>query len=149
MKGNETTWRSRAPTRVTLLLGSVLVAACASTPPEPVLYPNAHLKQVGSQAAQRDIAECTQLARTSGVQETKDADVAGKAAGGAAVGGAAGGAYGLISGNAVERGLAGAAAGAAAGSVRGMMQSSETSPIFKNFVQRCLRERGYEVIGWQ
>jgi hypothetical protein len=29
------------------------------------------------------------------------------------------------------------------------MQSAETSPVFKNFVQRCLRERGYEVIGWQ
>ena len=23
------------------------------------------------------------------------------------------------------------------------------SPVFRSFVQRCLRERGYEVIGWQ
>lgn len=130
-------------------LGALFAAGCASTPPEPVLYPNAHLKRVGTQAAQRDIAECRQLALTSGVDETKEGDVAGKAAGGAAVGGAAGGAYGLVGGNAVERGLAGAAAGAAVGSVRGMMQSSETSPVFKNFMQRCLRERGYEVIGWQ
>jgi hypothetical protein len=29
------------------------------------------------------------------------------------------------------------------------MESGETSPVFRNFVQRCLRERGYEVIGWQ
>ena len=42
-----------------------------------------------------------------------------------------------------------AAAGAAAGMVRGAMQSGETSPVYKNFVQKCLRDRGYEVVGWQ
>ena len=136
---------------VTLLITSMLTAGisgCTSTP-EPKLYPNNHLKQVGNQAAQRDIAECKQLALTSGVNEHKDGEVGRKAAGGAAVGGAAGGAYGLVRGDAVERGLGGAAAGAAVGTVRGTTQSSETSPVFKNFVNRCLRERGYEVIGWQ
>jgi uncharacterized protein YcfJ len=125
------------------------ISGCASSPPEPKLYPNAHLKQVGSRAAVRDIAECKQLARTSSVNEHKDGEVGRKATGGAAIGGATGGAYGLVRGDAVERGLAGAAAGAAAGTVHGTMQSSETSPVFKNFVNRCLRERGYEVIGWQ
>jgi uncharacterized protein YcfJ len=127
---------------------AAVISGCASTP-EPVLYPNNHLKQVGNQLAQRDIAECKQLALSSGFNEHKDSEVGRKAAGGAAIGGTAGGAYGLVSGNAVERGLAGAAAGAAVGTVRGSMQSSETSPIFKNFVNRCLRDRGYEVIGWQ
>lgn len=125
------------------------ITGCASTP-EPVLYPNNHLKQAGNQVARRDIEECKQLARNSGVNESRDGNVAGKAAGGAAVGGASAGAWGLVrGGDAGNRALAGAAAGAAGGSVRGMMKSSETSPIFKNFVQRCLRERGYEVIGWQ
>jgi hypothetical protein len=124
------------------------IGGCASTP-EPKLYPNNHLKQVGNQVAQQDIAECKQLALTSGVNEHKDGEVGRKAAGGAAIGGAAGGAYGLVRGDAIERGLAGAAAGAAVGTVRGSMQSSETSPVFRNFVNRCLRERGYEVIGWQ
>lgn len=60
------------------------------------------------------------------------------------------GAWGLVRGNdAGERALAGAAAGAATGTVRGTMQSTETSPVFRNFVQKCLNERGYEVIGWQ
>jgi len=72
-----------------------------------------------------------------------------KAVGGAAIGGATAGAWGLVRGDAGQRALAGAAAGAAAGTVRGGMQATETSPIFKNFVNRCLRERGYEVIGWQ
>jgi len=127
---------------------AAVISGCASTP-EPVLYPNNHLKQVGNQAAQQDIAACKQLALSSGVNQTRDGEVGRQAAGGAAIGGATAGAYGLVRGNAVERGLGGAAAGAAAGTVRGSMQSSETSPIFKNFVNRCLRDRGYEVIGWQ
>jgi hypothetical protein len=44
-----------------------------------------------------------------------------------------------------ERALAGAAAGA----VRGGIQSTEQSPLFKNFVNKCLSDKGYSVIGWQ
>ncbi len=127
----------------------VLLAGCSSTPPKPVLYPNSHLQRVGQTQADRDIAACKQYARNSGVDEHKDGEVGKKAASGAAVGGAAGGAYGLVRGDAGQRALAGAAAGAAAGTVRGGIKSTETSPVFKNFVNRCLRERGYEVIGWQ
>ena len=65
------------------------------------------------------------------------------------MGGASAGAWGLVRGNAAENALAGAAAGAAAGTVRGAIKNSETSPVYKNFVQKCLRDRGYEVIGWQ
>jgi hypothetical protein len=114
-----------------------------------VLYPNAHLRQVGSSAARQDIAECKQLALGSGVDQHKDGEVARRAASGAAIGGATGGAYGVFRGDAVERGLGGAAAGAAGGTVHGMLKSDETSPVFRKFVNRCLGERGYEVIGWQ
>jgi outer membrane lipoprotein SlyB len=132
-----------------LLAVCALSAGCAGTT-NPVLYPNNHLQQVGQAEASRDIAECRQLASSSGVAETKDGQVARQATGGAAVGGASAAAWGLVRGNdAGERALAGAAAGAAAGTVRGSMKSSETSPVYKNFVQKCLRDRGYEVIGWQ
>ncbi len=131
-----------------LVLGGWL-AGCASAPPKPVLYPNNHMQSVGQAQANQDIAACKQLAHSSGVAENKDGEVGKKAVGGAAVGGAAAGAWGLVRGDAGQRALAGAAAGAAAGTVRGGMQATETSPIFKNFVNRCLRERGYEVIGWQ
>ena len=135
--------------RLSLFAACVLAVGCAGTP-NPVLYPNVHLKQVGQAAADRDVAECRQLASGSGVAETGDSKVARQAAGGAAIGGASAGAWGLVRGNdAGGRALAGAAAGAAAGTVRGAMKSSETSPVYKNFVQRCLRERGYDVIGWQ
>lgn len=135
-----------------LLTGVIVtaIAGCSSSPKRPVLYPNQHLNRVGGQVAQQDIDACMRLARTSGVNETKDGEVGRKAAGGAAIGGASTAAYGLFRGGDVaDRALAGAAAGAAGGAVRGGMQSTEQSPLFMNFVNKCLSEKGYSVIGWQ
>jgi len=89
------------------------------------------------------------LARHSGVAEKRDGRVPQKAAKGAAIGGVAAGAWGLISGNPAERALAGAAAGASAGGVKGAFDATDTNPTFKNFVQRCLSDQGYQIIGWQ
>ncbi|MDB4409775.1 hypothetical protein N9235_03095 [Gammaproteobacteria bacterium] len=138
------------PTALLVLLLAIVVAGCSSSPKRPVFYPNAHLNQVGGSVAQQDIDACMQLARTSGVNETKDGEVGRKAAGGAAIGSAGAGAWRLVKGGSVgESMLAGAAAGAATGATRGAIQSTEQSPIFKNFVNRCLSEKGYSVIGWQ
>jgi len=60
--------------RLSLFVACVLFGGCAGTP-NPVLYPNNHLKQVGQAAADRDIAECRQLASSSGVTESKDGKV--------------------------------------------------------------------------
>ena len=126
------------------------ITACSSSPKHPVLYPNQHLNRVGGHVAEQDINDCMQLARTAGVNETKDGEVGRKAAGGAAIGGASTAAYGVFRGGDVgERALAGAAAGAAAGAVRGGIQSTEQSPLFMNFVNKCLSDKGYSVIGWQ
>jgi hypothetical protein len=56
---------------------------------------------------------------------------------------------GVVRGNVGERAATGAAAGAAAGATRGAIHSGEPGQVYKGFVQRCLRERGYEVIGWK
>jgi hypothetical protein len=115
--------RRPQPSALPCALAALLLAAlagCASTAEnEPVLYPNRHLQQVGRAAAEQDIRECRHLAHTHRVRETRDGEVARKTA------------------------------GDAAGAAKGTMESGETSPVFRNFVQRCLRERGYEVIGWQ
>ena len=70
-----------------------------------------------------------------------------------AVGGAAGtvvgGAAGAVTGNLGKGTAVGAAAGAAAGLVRGVSKASEPSPIHKRFVEKCLRDRGYEPLGWE
>ena len=137
--------------RVTFHVGlAIMLTACASQPKQPVLYPNNHLQQVGEQTAQRDIDACMQLARGSNVNETQDGEVGKRAAGGAAIGGTSAAAWGLVRGGDVgNRALAGAAAGATAGAVSGGLQSTETSELFKNFVNKCLSDKGYSVIGWQ
>src|SRR5580765_6007522 len=88
----------------------VLTAGCATH--RPVLYPNETLQTAGREGADRDIAECMQLADsyvTKGGGKT--AAVAKESAVGAGVGAAAGAVGGAIWGNPG----AGAASGAAAG----------------------------------
>jgi outer membrane lipoprotein SlyB len=130
-----------------VVLGLCLLTGCASK--RPILYPNTHYKAVGKEVANYDIEECLQLASRSGVGNNQAGKITQQTAGGAAVGAAAAGAWGLVRGDAGSRAAAGAAAGGATGLVGGALRSGEPDPIYRNFVQRCLRERGYDVIGWQ
>ena len=127
----------------------LLLTACASSSKRPVFYPNAHLRSVGQAQAQRDTDACMQLASEYGVATTKDGEIGKRAGKGGVIGGVGAGAWGLFRGDAVERAAAGAAAGAATGATTGAFESTELSPTFKQFVARCLRERGYDVIGWE
>jgi hypothetical protein len=134
--------RSIAPCAILLAL-----AACAAK--RPVLYPNATYQQAGADAAQRDVDACVEFAKSQG-HSAQPAERAGEsAAGGAAVGAATGAAVGAVLGSAGR----GAAAGAAGGGVRsflhGLFRWRDPDPIERGFVQECLRERGYRVIGWQ
>ena len=124
-----------------------LIAGCA-TSQRPVLYPNAHLKNVGDAAAQRDISECIQMADNAGISKSNN-HVVKRGAEGAAVGGAAAAVGQVIRGGSVGEAIAaGAAVGGTAGAVHGAFQDN-VNPTYRNFVQRCLYERGYDVIGWQ
>jgi len=114
-----------------------------------VFYPNAHLERVGVATGQRNIDECMQKAEAHGVGRNKDGQVGQKAAKGAVIGGVGSAAWGLVRGDAGERALAGAAAGAATGAAAGSFESAKLNPTFQRFVERCLRERGYDVIGWE
>jgi hypothetical protein len=131
------------------LIGIAVMTCAACAEKRPVVYPNAHLKQVGNETAQRDIDECMRYASDSGAEGSKGAEVAKGTAGGAAVGGAVGAATGAVLGNLGRGAAAGAAGGAAGGLVHGALKSDEPDPVFKSFVDRCLREKGYEPIGWR
>jgi len=134
---------------VVLALSFMIVQASGAHSERPVLYPNDHLKQVGSDQAQAEIDECTQLAAEYGADSSSGGNVAKDTAGGAVIGGAVGAATGAVLGS-VGRGLAaGAAAGAAGALARGALTSDRKDPVFRQFVNRCLREKGYEPIGWR
>lgn len=132
-----------------VLIGLLLTAGCTSAPKRPVFYPNNHIKQVGQAQAQRDVDECMVLADRYGVSRTRDGEVATKATSGALIGGVGAGAWGIVRGDAAERAMAGAVAGGATGAVKGGVDSTRISPTFQRFVQRCLQDRGYDVIGWE
>lgn len=119
----------------------LLVAGCASS--RPVLYG-------GGEVDDQAIDECMRLARNAGADANKGNEVAKDAATGAAMGAATTGVYGAVRGysDVGNRAAAGAAAGAAVGLIRGGVRASEPTGTFKNYVNRCLRERGYDVVGW-
>jgi outer membrane lipoprotein SlyB len=131
--------------KILFVISILFLTSCATG---PVLYPNAHLQKVGEAQAHKDIAECEVMAdqyvkSDAGIAAAKSTAIGG--AGGAVIGGAAGAVTGSLG-----RGIGiGAATGAAAGLVHGIIRASEPSPIFKNFMNRCLQEKGYEVIGWE
>lgn len=131
------------------ILYGITLMGCASGSPRPVFYPNAHLQAVGQAQGERDIDACMAMAQEHGVDQNKDGEIGKRAAKGSVLGGVGAGAWGLVRGDAGERAAAGAAAGAATGATRGAFASTKLNPTFKRFVQRCLRERGYEVIGWE
>lgn len=128
-----------------LLVVALILAGCAS--PKPVLYPNTHFKQVGEEQAQRDIAECRQFADQQ-IKSGGAANVAGSTAVGGGAGAAIGAAGGAVRGSAGTGAAVGAATGATAGFLRGLFKASQPSQVYKNFVNHCLRERGYEPVGW-
>lgn len=130
-----------------LISAFLLMGGCAAHY-GPVLYPNAHLKAVGESQAQKDIAECEQLADAY-VKSNPGGDIAKSTAVGGAGGAVVGGAVGAVTGH-LGRGIGvGAAAGAAVGLVRGAGRASRPSPIYKKFVDHCLRDKGYDSIGWE
>jgi hypothetical protein len=134
---------------VPLLTVGLLLSACAA--PRPILYPNAHYQQVGEDEAEHDIAECSEMAKDAGAEPSqgKAGQVAGRTAAGGAIGSAAGAVGGAVVGRPGRGAMVGAASGATAGFLRGLLRRSPPSEAYKQFVNRCLKERGYDPVGWK
>jgi hypothetical protein len=133
----------------------LLLAACSSL--KPTLYPNEQYNRVGAAKADEDIAACQaqaeEFVKTGGATGPRAAEAARNTGVGAAVGAASGAVGGAIGGNVGEGAAVGAASGATAGLLGTMFgwmfQRSEPDPTYRAFVEKCLRDKGYEPIGWQ
>jgi hypothetical protein len=110
------------------------------------LYPNARLKSAGPEVAEYDIEDCLRLAKGD-----VPANEAGEAAAGTARRGAEGAATGAAVGAVVGNAGRGAAAGAAGGAARvtRWMFGPRPDGLTRRYVETCLRERGYQTIGWR
>jgi len=131
---------------IVFLLGFLGLAGCAAN--QPVLYPNSHLQTVGSQRAEQDVEQCRAQANQY-VNNFPVREVARQTAWGAAGGTAIGVVAGAITGDLGRGAALGAATGGTAGLMHGAYKASEGDPVWKNFVEQCLRDKGYQVIGWQ
>ncbi|WP_447986082.1 glycine zipper family protein [Nitrospira sp. Nam74] len=128
---------------------TLFLSACAG--PKPILYPNDHFKTVGQDTATQDIAACREMAEAAGAKPGagKAGQVAGSTAVGAGVGAAGGAVGGAIYGAAGHGSAIGAASGATIGLLRGLFSRPKPGQGYINFVNRCLKERGYEPVGWE
>ena len=138
----------RFPLHLVTFVIALALTGCAAQ--RPVLYPNAKLKQVGEPAARRDVDDCIRQAEDFGARHGGAERAARQGGAGAAVGGVTGAVAGAVGrGNVGERAVQGAAVGGAAAGTHGAIHSDQPGDLHRNFVQRCLRDRGYEMIGWQ
>lgn len=134
----------------------LMLSACASGPggaaARPVLYPNAMLNRVGDAQGQAQVNACMASAQAAGLSPMQGSNEVGRRAGeGAAVAGVASVVGALISGRSsdvLRAGATGAAVGGSAGAVSGAFHNDKPNGVYRNYVQRCLSERGFDVIGW-
>lgn len=118
-----------------------LFFSCAS---KPKLYPNQTLKSKGKAAGEADIDKCIKEANEY-LESSSGKKIAKGAGAGAALGGAIGAVSGLFYGD-FGGGLArGAAIGGTAGAASGALSPDE---IKHRYVNQCLTDKGYQVIGW-
>ncbi len=134
--------------RIILFVSVVsLFVGCASQ--RPVLYPDNHFNMVGEAASRQDIDECMKSASAHGIKTQSAKNVASRSAIGTASGAAVGSATGAVAGSAGRGASRGAAGGLAGGFMWGLFSAKKVDPLEKNFVNECLRSKGYKVIGWK
>ncbi|MBC7608950.1 MAG: glycine zipper family protein [Polaromonas sp.] len=143
-----------------LLLSALVLAflaGCAATGPnspsaQPVLYPNATLNRLGAAQGQLEASACMSKALAAGLTpDEKNNEVARRAGEGAATAGVASAVGALLTGRSsdvLKAGAVGAAVGGSAGAVSGAFNKDKPNTTYRYFVQRCMSEKGFEVIGW-
>jgi uncharacterized membrane protein len=124
-----------------MLLFLFVLVSCAS---RPQLYPNQKLKAVGQDAAKKDVNQCIADADTY-LKSSKGKQAAKGAGAGAAIGAAMGAVGGLFTGNMGSGLVRGGAIGAAGGGTAGALSPDQ---IKQRYVNQCLADKGYQVIGW-
>ena len=117
-----------------------------------MLYPNATLNRVGDAQGRAEADACIVRAGQSGLTPNQNTNEVGRRAGeGAATAGIASAVGAIVTGRSSEllrAGAVGAAVGGSAGAVQGAFHNEKVNPVFRQYVARCLSEKGFEVIGW-
>jgi hypothetical protein len=136
---------------VVLFVVASFLAACAG--PQPQLRSTKQLQLYGRDKARQEVAVCQRKVEATGVGA--GVHQTGNAATGAVLGVTLGGAVGASAG--VIGGFPGIAIGAASGAGLGLVigllggtfKPLVPDPPYAEAVEKCLKEKGYEVNGWE
>ncbi len=132
-----------------LVISVLLTAGCSTGPKTPRFFPNDHYRRVGPSVADADAAQCMALADQYVENPSAWQDAAIGGVGGAAVGAGAGALGGTIMKGKVGRATAaGAAIGGIVGVASSLSKMGERNPSYDRFVEHCLQQKGYQVVGW-
>ncbi|MHB8122450.1 MAG: hypothetical protein ACYDG4_09880 [Desulfuromonadaceae bacterium] len=130
-----------------LFIITTSLSACAAK--RPVLYPNAYLKEIGQAKANQEIDACIRMANEHQAGGDKSSEIAKNTGKAGIVGAATGAVIGVITGDFGRATAIGGAGAATATMGSGIMRSDEPDPVFKQFVEQCLREKGLQPLGWR
>jgi hypothetical protein len=133
--------------RVALLAGVLLLGACATS--APVVYPGA-----GANVAQveRDTEQCRRQATAAVGVNGRSAPATARDAGQAATVGFVAAAVGsLVAGSkeAWQRARGAAAGGATGMATKALLEWNEPDEVHQEYVERCMKRRGHDVLGWR
>jgi len=130
------------------IVGFLLIAAACAGPQRPVLYPNDKFNAAGMEGSQADVNDCIRLSVEAGLEKQTGKEAAKEGVKEGARGAIIGAAVGAVTGNVGQATAIGAAGGAAAGATEKAFDR-ELDPVQKQYVDQCLRDRGYQPIGWK
>lgn len=133
----------------TILLFLLVLLLCGCGAMRPVLYPNEQLKSIGKEKANQEIDACIRLAEESQAGGSRSGQIAKDTAKSGAIGAATGAVIGAITGDFRRAAAIGGAGSATAAAGSGILRSDEPDPLFRQFVDHCLREKGLQPIGWR
>ncbi len=124
----------------------IVLTACSA---RPQLYPNAALQKRGGERAAQDVDQCiAQAEERASTGKLGNAAINAGIAGVAGAGGGAAGAWAAGPGYSIGHSAGASAAASAAGTFLINALDNDVPPAVKNYVEICLRNKGYEVTGW-
>ncbi len=139
-----------------LATAAASLAGCAapgpnSTQARPVLYPNAAFTRMGEAQARAEVDTCMANASRA-VDAEAHSNTKHQVAQAAATTAVAAALGTLVSGgnmrNAAQNAVGGAAVAGGTVATAGAFEQGKANPTHRAFVQRCVTEKGLEIIGW-
>ena len=136
--------------RILFLTGLLVWAQPALAAPQPDFYPNAHYKKAGPEKTRAAVQSCQADAQSHLAATAEKHGMLRDTTRGAARGAAKGALAGAIFDDKAGRGAgAGAALGGLSAAGKSVREEREGSPEYRKFMEACLEDKGYKVIGWK